>query len=45
MYKKKADQVYKAPNFDEYRKKMENDRVEKLAYESRMPVVEIQGAP
>ena len=45
MYKKEVPKAYQKPNFDEYHKRMEEEKVNKLALEKKMPVVEIQGDP
>ena len=42
-YKKDIKQIYKKPNFDEYHKKLQEERVKKIVEDSRTQIVEIQG--
>ena len=45
MYKKEVVKVYQKPNFDQYHKRLEEEKLEKAARDKLVSVVEIKGDP
>lgn len=44
-YRKEIKDIYKQPNFDEYHKKLSEDKVKKMVEDKKTKIIEIHGAP
>ena len=44
-YKKEVKHIYKKPNFDEYHKQLQEEKVKQMVIESKTQIIEIEGNP